>query len=286
MTFVLLAALGGCTYDEQIPEREIKGKLVVPRAAATREVKATDDPNDFTTTPVTDPRLIGPIYLGAFSGIDETSKAYPLPVAGPVIGGEEGNSFPYGGTTVGHYDFACYKVLACKVVTGRFTDYADMLDYFANVLRNPVKDDGGDEVLSDVAFQQYCYDYYEYTADWEMSFIGGTDFVENSDGDFEAEFSMYHTYFQSGMALWGFMDAPQINVQSPAANGTFSTCDLNGGRQQYRYDQTFYEGSSQIDVLNKPRQYLASDDWVSSPAFIQDENEEPVIHLDIPVSEE
>ena len=39
-----------------------------------------------------------------------------------------GNAYPYGGGSVGRYDFACFSSVACKVVTGRFTDYDDILD--------------------------------------------------------------------------------------------------------------------------------------------------------------
>jgi hypothetical protein len=213
-TTLLLLALG-CAYQEVVPEKDIYGTVIVPREAATRLLPGGEE--------VTDIRLIGPVYLGAFSGIDSVSFNYPHPDMGPIVTADEpGDTFPFGGTTVGRFDFACYEALACKVVTGRFTDYADILDYFS-MLGNPVQDANGAEVLNPSTFQQACYDYFYATSDAEFSFIGEQDFVENADGDFEASFTMAHTVFVDGMSIWGWMDSPNIDLANTLNSGGFST---------------------------------------------------------------
>lgn len=287
MSSSLLILLAACAYDEQLAERDIKGKLIVPKAAATRDIKANDDPADFSTTPLTDPRLIGPIFIGAYAAIDEISRPYPIPSQGPIIAQQLGNSFPYGGTTVGRYDFACYKYLACKVPTGRFTDYADMLDYFGNVLQNPIRDDAGEEITSDDEFRHYCYDYYYATSDEEMGFIGadGLDFKEEGDA-YVAEFTLFHTVFIEGMSVWGFMDAPVIRPDQLDLNGTYSTCDATAGREVTRYDQSFNEGTSYTDILNLPSNYLDADDWVTTGVVVNDAGTEIELTLDIQITSE
>lgn len=276
-----------CAYDEELAERDIKGRLIVPKEVATRDIKANTDPADFSTTPLTDPRLIGPIFIGAYSAIDSISRPYPIPEQGPIISQQVGNSFPYGGTTVGRYDFACYKFLACKVQTGRFEDYADMLDYFANVLQNPIKDDEGVEITSDDEFRYYCYDYYYANSDTEMSFIGKDHLSFEDKGDhYEAEFTLFHTVYVEGMSVWGFMDAPIIRADQTSQNGTYSTCDLGAGREISRYNQEFQEGASYTDVLNLPSNYLDAYDWVTSGTTVNDPSAEIEITLDIQIISE
>ena len=158
----------GCAYKEVLPEKDLTGTVVLPAAALTRTL------SDGST--VTDPRLIGPVFLGAFSGMDDISFAYPHPAMGPIVTPDvPGDTFPYGGTTIGRYDFACYSSLACKVVTGRFQSYDDILDYFANTLGQPVEDENGEVVDYASTFQQHCFDYFYATSDAEMAFLGDLD---------------------------------------------------------------------------------------------------------------
>lgn len=286
---ILVLALG-CAYQEVTPEADITGTVVLPRAAA---VIVGGDGAE-----VYDPRLIGPVYLGAFPGMDLVSFNYPHPAMGPIVDSTEpGNTFPYGGTTVGRLDFACYEALACKVTTGRFADYADMLDHFANILQNPIKDRNGDVVVNASTFQQACYDYFYATSDVEMAFIGDTDFVENADGDFEAEFLMPHTIAVDGMVVWGWMDAPAVDFANPSASGDFSTCNPTGGREQTAYDQSFYEGAAYPNLFNLPSRYVFGGDWVSQGAaeaivaVTEDEAghhevSSPVVHIDFDVDGE
>jgi hypothetical protein len=285
-TLLLATLLGGCKYDEMIAERDIKGQVRIPKAAATRAVKANDDPSDYSTVDVTDLRLMGPIYIGAFAGLDTISRPYPIPKEGPIIASKEGDSFPYGGTSVGRMDFACYKALACKVTTGRFKDYEDILDYFQNVLRHPVVDDSGVPLttLDATEFQQYCYDYYYATSDAEMSFIGPDNLSFTEDGDdYVADFTLFHTTYQKGMKVWGLMDAPLIKPDALELAGSFSTCDSSAGNSVTRYDETFYEGDSYIDVLNYPTHYLQVDDWVSSGVEVDSADDTVTLNIDVPI---
>lgn len=272
---ILILALG-CAYNEVTPEKDIFGTVVVPAAAATRTLP--------DGTELTDARLIGPIFLGAYAGIDTESFGYPHPSMGPIVTADTpGDTFPYGGTTVGRYDFACYEAMACKVVTGRFTDYADILDYFGTLLGSPVQDQSGEDVLNASTFRQACYDHYFATSDAEMMFLGDLDFAKNADGDFEAPFTMPHTVFVEGMTLWGWMDAPEISVANPSENGGFSTCDTLAGREFEEYDSKYTEGRVYYDALNVPSRYIYAGDWVATggeESVVNSPEDSPVVRLD------
>lgn len=293
MLSALLVILGGC-WQENLPQVDIQGKVVLPRSAATRDIPVLDANGDLTydvdgnviTEEWTDPRLIGPVYLGAYSAIDTVSFDFPHPKMGPIITADvPGDTFPYGGTTVGRIDFACYEALRCKVSTGRFTDYAAILEYFKKI-GTPVVDYRGNTVDSASTFQQYCYDYFYYTSDAEISFIGDLDFTERDDGDFEAEYYMAQVTFVPGMSLWGFMDAPDILATQPEEEGTFDTCYLEyGGRSVTDYDQSYYEGGPYNDILNFPATYVQEHDFVAEGVVIDSPDETPEIVLSFEVEE-
>lgn len=291
--FMLAIGLIGC-WQEDLPQIDIHGKLVLPAEAVTREVPVFDEEGTaIGSESLTDPRLLGPIYIGAFSSIDTISFAYPHPSMGPIITADEpGNTYPYGGTTVGRLDFACYQALACKVTTGRFSNYSDVLDYFKNVLGTPVVDEHGNEVMSSDVFQQECYDYFHITSDQELSFIGADQFVDQGDGTWAADFTMAHTLLVEGMTLWGFMDAPKIEpyidggAYSAAANGGFTTCLDDFGNQHSEYDSNFYEGAPAYDILNFPSQYITEADYVADgTTTISSADETPTITLSVKVEE-
>lgn len=275
---MLLASviLSACSFSEDVREADYPGTIVIPRAAATRPLYTPTGEYDntgkpiYTSEDVTDTRYIGPVYIGLFSAIDTTSFAYPHPAMGPVVDADEGgNTYPYGGTTVGRFDFACYESLACGVVTGRFTDYADILDFYKTNLLRPVVDSEGTEVTSASAFQQRCFDYYYATTDEEMAFIGEDQFVENADGDFEATFSMNHTIGVEGSVVWGFMDSPEIDTNVPeSTNPGFTTCDDSVGRDAADYNHEWKEGGTPVDVLNHPNQYITPGDWVADGSTV------------------
>lgn len=284
-TLTLFSILTGC-YQENLAQIDIPGKLLIPKAAATRTVPVFADDGTITgTTELTDVRFLGPIYIGAFSGIDSTSFTYPHPAMGPVIGGLSGDAFPYGATSVGRFDFACEKGLACLVTTGRFETYDSVIDYFNNILGNPVTDLHGDPVLTGSELQQQCYEYYYATSDAEISFVGPTDFTETDAGDFEADFVLPHTTYIEGMAIWGYMDAPAIDTVVTDQNGSFSTCNASsGGRIVYDYDQTFNEGATEVDAINVPSNYLRVGDWVTDgETFLNSPDEEPTLNLNFPI---
>lgn len=276
---ILLTALA--CYQENIPEVDFTGTVVLPRAAATRLLPTFDaDGNVNGSQEVTDTRLIGPIFLGAYSGIDTNSFAYPHPSMGPIVdSANPGNAFPYGGTSVGRYDFACYDMLACKVVTGRFSDYDDVLEYF-RLIGRPVTNFDGTEIENGSTYQQQCYYYYYATSDEEISFIGAEDFSENAAGDFEAEFHMPHTTFTPGMVMWGFMDAPIISALTTDNNGTFTTCSTTDDNYTDDYNNTYSEGEQVPDALNYPSLSITTGDWVGDGnTVIESADDAPTINL-------
>ena len=252
---ILLLSLG-CTLNEHLPQVDITGKVVVPREAATRTIV---DPNTGELTEHADVRNIGPVFLGAFPAVRDDLFDYPHPEMGPVIDqGIPGNTYPYGGGTVGRFDFACFEHIACRVSTGRFKDYEDVLDWFDNYVDDPVKDEFGFEVESADFYRDYCYDLFEVTADYEVSFVSGEeglDFVENDDGDFEAEFNMWQVTYFEGMSLWGFVD-------SPSERFNFTTCDETNGQQNNEYVNDYLYGTGRFDVLNFPANYISDGDFV------------------------
>jgi hypothetical protein len=297
---LLTLLLSGCLYDEQLPQIDITGKVVIPAAALTRTTVAatttdTDGdgvPDETTLTPgtepVTDVRLIGPVYLGAFSGIDTESFDYPHPTMGPIVTADyPGDTFPYGGTTVGRLDFACYEALSCRVSTGRFKSYDEILSYFKDELGRPVTDSHGVEITDASVFQQKCYEYFYATSDQEMSFLGDADFKVNADGDYEADFVMPHTTWVEGMVIWGWMDAPQIGTDNTDSNGSFSTCEPNGGRRFQEYDQDYYEGRPKYDLLNYPSLSIYQGDWVADGnAVMSSPDDTPTVNLTVNIPEE
>ena len=120
-------------------------------------------------------------------------------------------------------------------------------------------------------------------------------FIENSDGDFEADFTFWQQEFFydleqeeqgnctpgldcTGFSLWGFMDTPS------SATNTYTTCDINTGFEENTYDNEFEGGATFIDILNAPTQYIADDDWVAGAGYVwNDVLDVPVLSLDYKV---
>lgn len=260
--FALL--LPACVFQEHLPEVDVHGTVIIPRAAATQTIT---NPRTGEVSEITDTRLIGPVYLGAFSGVNEIDFAYPHPDIGPVISsGDPPDTYPYGGGTVGRFDFACYSSTACHIVTGRYTDFDDLLSFFDEVLGDPIVDEGGTPVNSSDYFRAYCYDLFEYTADFELQFLAGEDgldFTENADGDFEATFDLWHTVYKPGMRIWGWVDSPS---QTLTDSFSFATCNPNDGLQLSQYNATLRSGNAYTNLLNTPNTYIHDGDWVVSDA--------------------
>ncbi|MCB9795513.1 MAG: hypothetical protein H6741_22635 [Alphaproteobacteria bacterium] len=287
----LLLLSVGCSLDEHLPQVDVSGTVVVPRAAATRMIT---DANGNEVEHV-DPRYIGPIYLGAYPEIRDDLFDYPHPEMGPVVSeGIPGDTYPYGGGSVGRFDFACFESTVCKVVTGRYADYDDLLEFFRDYVGQPITDEFGAEVVSTEYYRSYCYDLFEYTADYEMDFISGyaededgnltalTSFTENADGDFEASFDMWQVTYYQGMKLWGWMDSPNERF-------TFSTCNPDDGQQNNQYTNDFTYGSEFTNLLNFPSLYIHEGDYVISEPYeataedadaFRDEDPSPVLRFD------
>lgn len=229
----LVAALlvAGC-FDEQLPERNLTGTVVVPSAM------------------VEDSRDIGMVYLGIFEGWDPEQLGYSYPATGPRVGDNPlGDTQPYGGSTVGEYAYPCLRALRCNVITGRYTTIPDLLD------KNPVtKEDG--ELMNQEEFYDQCQWYFGWNEVSEFTFLGDeVDFHENAEGDWEAEFLAWHTQIPAGSILWGFVDSD------------FTSCSIDTGsinRRRGDDGQFFREGSNFPDVLNFPDKYITDGDLVSS----------------------
>lgn len=279
--------LGGCVFQEHLPQVDIHGTVRVPVAAATRMIT---DPRTGDLVEVTDARFIGPVYLGAFPSIREDLFDYPHPEIGPVISSDRpGNTYPYGGGTVGRFDFACFESTVCKVVTGRFTDYQDLLSFFQDYVDQPITDQYGAAIESADYYQAYCYELFDYTADFELDFISGEDgldFTLSADGQyFEAQFDMWQVEYHEGMQIWGWMDAPNEKFD-------FATCNDNNGQQNTEYTSDFRYGTNYNDLLNFPSVYIHEGDWVvgmdkvvtlsevDADAF-REANPEPVLELNL-----
>jgi hypothetical protein len=276
MLTALTLLIGGCAFDEHLPQADISGTVVIPRAAATRDIT---NPNTGEVESLTDVRLIGPVWLGLFPDVVGAGELfeYPHPEMGPVyLEGIPGNTYPYGGGSVGRFDFACFESVRCMVTTGRFKDYDDILDFFSNVANRPVTDPFGVEVESAAYFQSYCYELFDYTADYELSFIScadpddpencGLHFEENAAGDFEADFTLWQSTYHQNMKIWGWMDAPSEYF-------TYSTCDEGRGNYNSEYANGFYYGANHSDLLNFPSYYITEGDYVVEQAPVIDQED-------------
>ncbi|MBT3222734.1 MAG: hypothetical protein HN348_26970, partial [Proteobacteria bacterium] len=215
ITTILLASLlvGGCTFDEGLIIENLTGTIVLEREAATR-VFIDDEGNDYE---ITDPRLIGPVYLGLYSGVEEGLEAYPHPSQGPLfVADQPGDAYPYGGTTVGDIRYACFEALTCKIASGRFLDFNSIVDWFADTIGSPIQDSLGNDVTTGEYIRQACFESLKVTSDDEVRLtatdtnedgvvdLKDLDFVEGSDGKFRAEFTIWQQeYFEQADAEEG-----------------------------------------------------------------------------------
>lgn len=291
-----VAVLTGCAYDEGIVVKNMTGQIVLPREAATR----TFTYEDGSSQEVTDARLIGPVYLGYYPEVQSGASAYPLPVAGPVFqSGIPGDAYPYGGTSLGDMRFPCIESLKCKVVSGRFVDFDEMVSWFNETLASPLEDPRtGTVVESGDYIAEQCFDLLRYVDESEIRLTAtedkngdgalnelDLDFIEDSDGNFVANFEiLQQEYFQSedgtGFTLWGWMDAPS------ESSFTFSSCDPNSGYLESEYDRSFYGGRPYRGLLNFPSQYISDGDWVAEDAFTYTSPDDtPTLHMSIKVGQ-
>jgi hypothetical protein len=183
------------------------------------------------------------------------------------------------------------------MISGRYTDFDDIVEFFNQELQAPLTDVRGQVVTSGDEIRANCYDLLNVTADSEVRITatkdrnddgeldkGDLDFVETAEGDFVANFKIYQADFYDGMSAWAWMDAPQ------GRDFTFTSCYQedefgNGvGYQEDTYDQRWYAGTARPDVINAPYLLLQDEDWVASHGAVWNTPwERPEIRLDFNV---
>lgn len=301
---VALVGAAGC-YDEGLEIHDLVGQVVLPKEAATFEFTRAvlDDNGDpvtdpgtgeprFETEEVTDVRLIGPVYVGLFASVRDDLYSYPYPETGPVTGSEAiGDTYPYGGTTIGDFRYACYEFFSCRMVSGRYESFESIIEWWNEIVGDPILDAGGSKVEVADAFRDTCYQLGRWTSDSEIRITatsdrngdgevdaGDLDFVEDGD-NFVADFTMYDAEFFEGMTAWAFMERPE-----PGSFNYDSTCNDQLGYQENTYDQNWRAGTQFQNVLNRPASYTETGDWVSTSGFEwMDPFEPATINLDLQV---
>jgi hypothetical protein len=256
---ISLVLLQACTFKEDLNYYDLKGTVKIP-VAATKFVYGFDDEQRI----IDDIRGLGPVYLGVYSSVQDGLYPFPHPEMGPILAeGQDGNSYPYGGNTIGRFDWACYEQLVCKTVTGRYESYADILDFYETQLDEKVRTYDGHIVGTGEEFRERCFEYEYGTGDHEMLFIGVRDF--RVEGDFlVGDATIPHVAMYENMKVWGWMDMP-----SPSFD--FNTCDPGVGDNINYYNENYDLGTNAIDVLNYPGKYIDFGDWVAqTPVEITD----------------
>jgi hypothetical protein len=263
LTALTLMHLQGCTFNEDLNYYDLTGTVKIP-IAATQFVYGFDDEEQL----IDDIRGMGPVYLGVFPSIQEGLYPFPHPEMGPILAeGQDGNAYPYGGNTIGRFDWACYEQLVCKVVTGRYSDYNDILDFFGTVLDDNVRTYDGHIVGSGDEYRERCFEYEYAAGDQEMLFVGVRNF--EVEGDYlVAEASIPHIPFNEGMQVWGWIDMPSPSFE-------FNTCDPSVGDTVNYYNESYDLGTNAIDVLNYPGKYIDFGDWIAQTPFTITDPSEP-----------
>ena len=262
ITSILLMQLQGCTFNEDLNYYDLTGTIKIP-IAATQFAYGLGDEEQI----IDDIRGLGPVYLGVFASVQDGLYPYPHPEMGPILAeGQDGNTYPYGGTTLGRFDWACYEQLVCKTVTGRYETYDDILDFFGNVLDESIRTYDGHIVSSSAEYQERCFEVEYSTGDNEMLFVGPRDF--RIEGEYlVADVTIPHIPFNEGMQIWGWIDMPSPSFE-------FNTCDPSVGDTVNYYNEFYDLGTNAIDVLNYPGKYIDFGDWVvQTPYTVNDPNQ-------------
>jgi hypothetical protein len=226
----------------------------IPKAATAMQVL---DPNDDTILDIDDPRALGPVYIGVYPSVQDNLFNYLHPEMGPVFDPAiPGDTYPYGGTTVGRFQYGCYQQLICRTVTGRYTSYDDILDFFSNTLHRPVQDIDGHTVGGGTEFQEHCFDAFEITADWELDLVSD-DVDFRVEGDYYvADVDILHTQYHEGMQVWGWVDMPSAEFK-------FASCTDGQGDYYAQYADQYYLGTNADQLLNYPSNFIGDGDWVA-----------------------
>jgi hypothetical protein len=267
----------GCAFEENLPHKDLTGTVRIPIDSITITLGQEEDARE-----VTDMRVLGPVYIGAYPSVVEGLYPYAHPEMGPILSeGQDGNTYPYGGSSVGRFDWACYQPLICKTVTGRFKDYDDIIDFFANVLDDPIRTQDGHLVTSSSEYQDRCFEVLNTLGDWEHSFITPAELDFEEDGDYlVADVELPHIYYREGMKVWGWIDMPSTTFD-------FNTCDPGIGDQLNFYDEFYPMGTNVFDLLNYPGKYIDFGDWVSQEgATVNDSEKEFELELGYKYAEE
>jgi len=232
--------LAGC-FEENLPEKNLDGSIIIPSSV------------------MPDARDIGTVYLGIYEAFDPDQLGYPYPATAPRVGDNPiGDALPYGGTSVGDFAYGCLQALRCEIVSGRYDSLASLLE------SHPLENQDGSVVTGEELFDQCTY-YYGWNSLSEFTFIGDDqlDFVENEDGDWEAEFRAWHTRIPEGALLWGFAD--NDNTSCSPDRGTIN-------RKRAEDGAFFREGAHFQDVLNFPDKYITSGDVIAeTPTILEAE---------------
>jgi len=291
-------------WNEGLLIQNLHGRVIINQDLLTRDITNEDGT---VTTIGPDVRLIGPVYLGLYSSIfpADVVQRYPYPEVGPqYLEGIDGNTYPYGGTTIGDLRYPCMSSLVCKLTSGRFETYDSILDWFDQV-GSPLADDNQVTIEDGDYIQQTCYNLLNVTSDAELRITAyedrngdgdidekDLDFVDDGDGNFVADFTIYQQEMFwdqnqknctpgkdcKGFSLWGWMDSPAVQDYS------FTTCDSTAGFLNPWYNSNFYGGAAHVDTLDFPHSYIAAGDVTASEGFVwSDMYEEPDLYLDFVV---
>jgi hypothetical protein len=249
-----------CGYvEEGINRADIKVKVKIPADMLSVEMENGDGER---WTIDGDPRSIGPVFLGLYSSVEPGHYSYLHPEMGPILTeGTPGDAYPYGGTTVGRFDWGCTQDTQCKIVTGRYDSYEDVLDYFRDQVRTPILDPAGDEYTSGTAYQEECFESRFYTSDNEVDFLRTEPQFQLVGDYWEAEITILQTYFQEGITLWGWVDMPSFTYD-------FVTCDESQGDEVNYYDFREATGVIRPGVLNFPGLYIDYGDLIATEGVI------------------
>lgn len=257
---IAVGLLASCTYQEDLPSEDLVGVVRLPKEAL--ETLTLNDPATSEPIIVNDMRALGPVYVGAFASVESDDFDYPHPEMGPILNKDNpGDTYPYGGTSIGRFDWACYQTLVCKVVTGRFQSYDDIISFFSDVLDDPITGPDGEEITDPEIFQERCFDAYYVTTNDELSFLSSANDFEDKGDYYEAPVTVPHVNWVEGLSLWGWIDMPSYTFD-------FASCDSNSGQKYVRYSEDFYEGTSQANLLNFPSQFIDPGDWIVEDAPI------------------
>jgi hypothetical protein len=305
---VLASALlaSACTYDEGLIIENMKGTVRLPAAVGTRTVVDANGQQ----VELVDPRFIGPVYLGLYSGVApvNTVQDYPHPEVGPQYDAPNpAQAYPYGGTSIGDFRYPCLEALVCRVVSDRFTNFDDLVSFFNETIDTPLVDAAGQPVNSGEYLQQTCFDQLEVSTDREVRITAedrnddgqinemDLDFQLDDSGEFfVGDFELLQQEFFwdqdqedctpgqdcKGFTLWGFVD-------SPNAAFSYSTCDTSVNANAFdvnEYSADFQGGAAFRDILNTPSKRITEGDWVASEGYQWDNvYEQPELVIDFEV---